>query len=356
MGVFDSYLDEKPTSGKKATSGGVFDSYLGETVTEEPQIETPSKPPVSFSRPSPTARKPFGASPSGAMDEFTSDISSGDFAVSGTPTPKPKKNVPDKVTRGYDTAIDKFKFKQTLSNTELARLDQTRPEHRDFGSKQIGNAEVRASSFPSIQNADTAISQDTTANTLFELGEQNLVEPNLLDAVQNTARYVPQKWRGIKKEVLEPTVGKSLYETIHGVSMDDSFNVKKKLDKGQQTLRGARAIVDTVFAPLSVISHETSNQEDPSIYGGIGNVANRFVMLPFEAAASSISNIGQTVGMEKETADDLGIVVAAFAPLIRRMRKDGASTKEISTVVDRANQTFTKIRDLDKESKKLYRR
>ena len=133
MGVFDSYLDEKPTSGKKATSGGVFDSYLGETVTEEPRREDPSELSVKFDKPSITARKLFRATPDAGAD-FASAISSGDFSVSGTPKQEPKKNAVDQVTRGYDQAPDKWKFKQTLTKTELARLDQTRPEHKEFGS------------------------------------------------------------------------------------------------------------------------------------------------------------------------------------------------------------------------------
>lgn len=86
-----------------------------------------------------------------------------------TPEVTPKKNVPDaytapvakeltyndpgyyqsetfknKITSEYDAAPDKQKYKNKLTNTELAVLEERRPDYKNYSNPSIWDAEVRA--------------------------------------------------------------------------------------------------------------------------------------------------------------------------------------------------------------------
>lgn len=68
-------------------------------------------------------------------DNFTESLKSGNFKVTGDSL----------VSKLYDQAPDKQKYKNTLTNSEIATLNKERPDNKKFGNAPIFDAKVKAS-------------------------------------------------------------------------------------------------------------------------------------------------------------------------------------------------------------------
>jgi hypothetical protein len=139
MGIFDEDLSPelRTTTAKKTTAkpSGMFDDFL--------TVETPSpevKLPV-FSEPSPIAPKTYKAPDYSfkpkAVEDFSAALKTGNVKVSGDST----------IAQSYDAAPDKFKYKQTLSNSEIEQLKKERPDSVNAKSTVIYDATVKASDY-----------------------------------------------------------------------------------------------------------------------------------------------------------------------------------------------------------------
>jgi len=134
MGIFDEDLSPElrtTTTKKKTTSqksSGMFDDFLTTDtvapVTPETSVIPNNKKnvPAAYTQPAPTPTKELTFSDPGYYDSET---------------------FRNKITSAYDKAPDKQKYKNTLSNTELAVLNERRPDNKSYSNPTIYDATVK---------------------------------------------------------------------------------------------------------------------------------------------------------------------------------------------------------------------
>lgn len=334
----DDLADEKKKKVQsKASSSSFMGSYLdpnlGETA-KQPEI-APQKEinlPV-FDTPSPIAQKPFGESTPSAVDSFTSAIGKGNFTVTGTEDKAlVQKN---NIVSGFDSATNKQAFKNTLSPYELDILKTERPEMSQYSNPSIYDAEVKGSDYSLGQ---TTLDQGTASTAIDALKSNQIPE------------YLGKKGREYVVEDLVPAGEKIVkgYEAATDTS-------KSGIDRTKGALKSARGIVDSVFAPLSFGARQIADESNPEDMTKVGNLTNKILTFPFEVSSGILGTAGKIAGMDEQTAEDFGIVMATFIPLLKSAKNRGATTKEISTIVDSANNAFAKSRDLSPEGKAIYK-
>lgn len=150
---------------------------------------------------------------------------------------------------------------------------------------------------------------------------------------------------------MDPALNK-ISDAWDGVGTYSNGTVKR-LDNAQSFIKGAAGVVDLVFSPISFGAAQIGS-DNPDDLSHAGNLINKVISFPFEAAKGIVSTSGQLIGMDKQDAEDLGTVIAAIIPFLK-LKGAELKTTDISTIRNMTNNTFTKIRDLDPNAKAIWR-
>lgn len=299
------------------------------------------------------------------------------------------------VVAKYDAAPDKQKYKNTLTNTELAVLNERRPDNKNYSNPTIYDASVKvkplnfdsnqSNKIAAVNKIDEAIKtgklpegqfswDDLLAgrnNTVKQIQEDNAKyynadgsqKGNVINAFESTGITTPDsvpqqiintiggKAIEYKDNNLKPAIQK-ISDAWDGVGTYSNGTVKR-LDNAQSFVKGAAGVVDLVFSPISFAGQQIAS-DNPDDMTHAGNLINKVLSLPFEAAKGVVSTTGQMIGMDKQDAEDLGTVIAAIIPFFK-LKGGEIKTTDLSTIRNMTNNTFTKIRDLDPNAKALWR-
>lgn len=209
MSYFDSLLGEESatrTAKKSGGTGSYFDSLLGDGGAQAEDVQEPEAQEFGFDVPSPTAPKRIGFQTTDAASQFSSALEAGDFSV----TPEA-----DPITGGYDRAPDKWKYKQTLSNTELAHLAQTRPESKGVGSVSEAEKE-RQRKANSAKLAPGSVQY--VPDTAFEAPGKSYTEQEM--RVEKSKGSISGTATAKVKNVLDDVFGESEQERVERSQME----------------------------------------------------------------------------------------------------------------------------------------
>jgi hypothetical protein len=120
-------------------------------------------------------------------------------------------------------------------------------------------------------------------------------------------------------------------------------------------LKTGWAVMNTLFFPISYALTKVSDEQNPEA-NNLGNLINSAAALPANALSGVFYGIGKGTGMDDETAKDFGAFTAGMILIGIGLKKSGATTKELTTLVDRSKEQFTKIADLPIEDRIIVRK
>jgi protein-L-isoaspartate O-methyltransferase len=324
MPMFDDFLTPDKKKKDTNTTGGMFDEFL------TPAPHTPITPEIP--------KSPISdlKDPTASLDPVKNFL--GGFTPTpqvNTPQPPAPQPTQTPTPSGPEEMVKQFDGK-------MVPKSQAR---NSYGWLIYGNTLEPGKPTPSL---DAFKSLGNITNVYGWNPDTSVDWQGMKDSIMNPGE-IPNQAKWDFNEHLKP-IQEQFRQAFEGTTADG-----KDLTPFQRSLKGARGIIESVFTPITYPLGKLGDANNPDNINNPGNLINKVVALPFTVSSGLITEASKKAGMDPSTAEDFGIFLASVLPFLKWKWKEVTST-ELTTMVDRSKDQFSKINDLSPEVKAVYRK